>query len=424
MFRRGLTGVVSGWFLVAIAMGQPVVDAGHDGPVYITIRPEGATVRESVRAEFPGTEAVLRFAEIPVEAEPSSFIVRDRRREVRLLDWWTAGVTDRGMPVAERKGSAVALDFTREPAVAGPGWSARMQAAGAGRTSFDLIYRMTGLSWRVYYDVLVRGNPAGMTNPVAIDVEGWVEIDNRTARNFSNVHLVVTGPDTLGRVEPVKPPGFLELDEDNPMSDVWRFQPPDPLMPHRYVINKGLSLPAGRVTTIPYVQVARRPVERRLLIRAENIPTDTRQRGASPSMLLALENNREYAGGRAAPPGRAAIHLGSRATMFQEAWFKHTPARAEILIDMGVVPGVHVRRVTRGRIERVDGGYEQVYEIRIENTLDQSLQLVIDETPPFVQNWTLLRATQSHEMRDRRIIFTPTIRPRGEAVFQYTLRIL
>lgn len=386
-------------FVAGVAAAQPVVEALHDGPVQITIRPDGAIVRESLRAEFSGVEALVRMPQIPGGADLSTLVLRDRRREMRLLDWWQASGT------------------------AG-GWMAHMQTAGPGRKSFDVVYRMTGLTWRAHYDVLVRGALADVTNAVSMDIEGWIEVENRTAREFREVQLTVIGPDTLGRIDPGKAPGFLDLDEDNPMSDVWRYQPLPAAMPHRYEVGRGFTLPAGRTTMLPYLQVARGAVERRWLIRAEQIPTDGRQRGAAPTLFLAFENARDLAGGRATPPGTASIHLGNRNTLFQKAWFKHTPARSEIMIDTGAVPGLHVRRVTRDKVDRVDGGYEQVYELRVESTLDQPVPLIIDETPPSGRSWTLLRATEPYDMRDRRIIFTPSVKPRAETVFNYTLRVM
>jgi hypothetical protein len=402
--------------------------ASPEGPVSITLRPDGATVRETVQVDLPAAVSRIHFPGIPAGADLSSIAILDRRRDVQLVDWSPAEPWQRNAMDFSIEGPAATLHFEQRVvstnAHAARGVVATLTGRTSGRRSFDVAYRTTGLPWRIHYDVLVRGDLARLQDPVSIDVDGWVEVENATGRDYTGVSLSVVGPDTLGEPDPVRPPGILELDEDSPLADLWRFQPPAPRVPHRYEIGRGIDLPAGRAVLIGYLNIVRRPVQQRLIVRAADIPTDVRTRGAAPQRIITFENAEDFAGGRSIPPGPAAIHLGSRASLYQLAWFKHTPVKSLIQIELGQADGIFVRRVARRRVERVEGGFEQVFELRIENTLEQKAQIIIDEVPPLGEGWTLLRASHAYETRDRRIVFTPTVNAGAELVVNYTVRVL
>lgn len=401
------------------------VNAINEGEVRMVIRPDAATVRETFRAPVGSPRAVVRFPQLPSDVDPSSIMLIDRRRALQLVAWQREGLATNLRSGVSMNTNDVHIHLRPAASSDWPVISATFDNAEPGEKRFDLVYQMTGLVWQASYDVLIRGSLTGKTESISVDVDGMIEVSNGSTRTFSNVTLWVIGPDTLGQAPLEKPPGILELSEDNPMGELWRHQAPEPLAPNRYEVGRNLTIQAGRSTMFSYVAVNRRPVEQRLLIRAEDIPTDTRGPGGQPSLFILLQNKRDYAAGRAAPPGPAAIHVGSRsAAIYQKAWFKHTPVDGEISIDMGRAEGVQVRRVTRSRTERADGGYEQIIELRISNTQDDPVRIVIDEAPPVSYTWTVLRASLGYDGLNRRMIFATEVSPHAERVINYTVRVM
>jgi hypothetical protein len=407
-----------------VASADDAVTAVSAGPAIITISEVAAVVREPFTVTLSDTNSVIRISDLPREADFASLMLLDRRGELSLMEWQSPLRSPRKGMRSEISGNRVQISFESEPHDPSVVVQAVVKSLIPGPKKFDLVYVMTGLVWRASYDVLLRGNLADITSPMSIDVDGWIEISNASSRTFAKAAISVIGSDSLGEKPPAKEPGILELDDNSPLSDMWRYFPPEPKLPHIYTIKSPVTLPAGQAVLISHVSVARKPVDRILVFRAEAIPTDSRSRGAKPSQIIRFDNASDYGGNRSVPPGPALIHLGNqRSSLHQKAWFEHTPSQGEITVDMGKVDGILARRVDRGRVEIIGGGYEQVFEVRLDNQLEKPVTVILDEQPPISLAWSILRSNNTFEQRDRRLIFQPAIPARSNIVIQYTLRV-
>ncbi len=424
MTRRELLLLLVSGAWAAGANAAPVVEAVPAGELIILLEQQRAVIRESISVMIPEAGAVVQVPFFPAEADPSSLSILDRRREVRLLEWRLPPSPGRGGMKAATAGRLVKVDLDPVPSWPSSGVELSLQSASAGSKRFDIVYIITGLSWKVTYDVLLRGDLRDITSPMSIDVEGWVEISNSTQRSFRDARVVLVGADTLGYAPEPKEPGFLDLDENTPLADMWRYQKREPQAAHFYSMDGRITLPAGETKLDSLVSVTRKPVDRIFVLRAEDIPTDTQSQFAMPQQIIQFKNAADYGGNRAVPPGRAMIHVGSqRSALYQQAWFKHTPAQGDISLDMGKLPGIRARRVDRGRREMAGGYLEHVFELRIDNTFDKPVQVIVDEQPPLSLSWSPLRANQPYEQRDRRLVFNPKINAKTEVTIQYTLRV-
>lgn len=424
-FRQVVLSAAAAVFLTdSPLLADAAVMARREGQVHVAIRDQAAVVRETLAVSLTGTSTLVRIPEVPSGIDASSLTLIDRRGELNLESWRFLSAPGPSAPEIRNSGNAVRIRFDAEDIGRGLGLDAVVSSQSAGTRRFDIVYVLTGISWRASYDVLVRGNPADISEAISVDVDGWVEVENLSGKAFPDARLLLVAADTMGRSHPERPPGILELDPESPLADLWRFSPQPELTPYHYVLDHEVDLPAGEALAMSRVAVRRKPVERILLVRAEEIPTDVRSAGASPSQIIQFKNEKDVGGGSAIPAGKALIYLGSQRTvMHQEGWFKHTPVAGDIRIDLGKVPGIEVRRLERGRVDRVDGGYEQVYELRIANTLGQEAAMLIDEQPPTTMAWTILRAGQPYDQTNRRLIFNPRVAARSETVIQYTVRM-
>jgi hypothetical protein len=418
------------WLIVLVAgstgprSAASPVDVASSGPVRLILYEHHAVVRETISATLPATSTVIRLTDFSKEVDASSLALVGRRGDLRLREWRLPSVSSPDTIRASVAGQKVQIDMQPAPTPLESGIELTLDTASPGEKRFDLVYIMTGVTWKVTYDVLLRGDLSDISSPLSIDVDGWIELSNTTARTFRNARLSLIGVDTLGESPEPKSPGILELDDNTPLADMWRYQEPESRPSHVYPFDKVIDLPAHRTTLFAFVSVVRKPVDRILVLRAEEIPTDTRSHYATPSQLIRFENAKDYGGNRAVPPGTAMVHLGNqRLSLHQKAWFKHTPAQGEIRLDMGKLNGVRARRVDRGRRDVAGGYVEQVFELRIENTFDKPIMLIIDEQPPTTLTWTPQRANHPYERLDRRLIFKPTIEPKSELIIQYTVRI-
>lgn len=424
MMRVRILRVILAALATAGDCGLAQVAATSRGGVRIYVHENGALVRESFQVALTAPEQVVLFPGIPTGAEVGSVQLLDRRREVTLKEWYRQWRGDNDVRSAAAGDGRITVLLPLDHAAEAGDLAAVLATRAFGVKQFDLLYQVTGLTWRATYDVLVRGDLSRLSEPISVDVQGWFVISNETSRTFTNASLVVTGPDTLGKTPEVNAPGMLWLDDDSPMSDLWRDQPDPPLVPHRYEVGAGLDLPAGRGTLFSCMAATRQPVDQQLIMRSTDIPTDVRGLGRTPSLLVSFNNKREFSRGRALPPGKAMIYVGSQSfALYQKAWFKHAPPEAEIRIDLGRIEGVYVRRIDRGRVIRPDGGYEQVYELRINNELSHPVRILVDDAPLPALSWNVLRASQAYELINRQLVFSTTVKSRTEGAIDYTLRV-
>jgi len=417
--------------LVASAIAPPTrsepVVALADGPMTLLVDAHRAVVRSTYTVTLADTNGRVRIADVPPEADLSTLSVIDRRRELRLQAWTRTAGAPRPPPIVTRAaGRQITADWNPEPDLArlDPGIDLTLRVLEPGAKRFDLVYVVTGLSWRVTYDVLLRGELRDVAGPMSMDVEGWVEVSNATSRAYQNARLLLVGTDSLGYTPEPKAPGLLELDDNTPLADLWRHQVPEPTTAHFYTVDERVDLAAHAARLVSLVSVTRKPVERMLIIRAEDIPTDARTRFAHPSQIIRFANANDYGGNRAVPPGRALIHIGNQRTaLHQQAWFKHTPANGEITLDVGTMPEIRIRRVDRGRRTLPGRFYEHQFELRMENRFPFPVTLTVDEQPPFRLAWVPVRSSQPYEQRGRRLVFRPTVSANSELVLTYTLRV-
>lgn len=181
-----------------VAFTQDAVEARSSGPVFISIRPDVAIVRESFEVRLPAREARIRLPEIPPSAHDESLQIFDTRRELKLTAWSRVIESAKG-PVITTPENKLEISFDH---LAGETLKGTLEIQVAARTAgskrFDLVYPVTGLTWQASYDVLVRGSLTNLAETVSVDVDGLIDVRNTTGRNYENVRLEVIGPDTLG----------------------------------------------------------------------------------------------------------------------------------------------------------------------------------------------------------------------------------
>jgi len=421
MTLLGAVGVIA-------PVGAEAMDDAEPRPgARITIRQDHAVIRESWRVSLTGIVSACALKDFPADADPASVFLDGSRDGLTLIELNQANAAASPAISTVHSGRAVRIDFDRAPVkVSKPdtrGLRAVLSGTGAGPAAFDLIYKTTGITWDVHYDVVVRGDLADFEHTLSVDVEGRVNLLNHSTRSFHGASIGLAIGDSEGQEQPAKKPGFLLLEEDSPLADLWRYFEPEPLIPHFYVLPDRHDLPPGRLVSIAHVAVQRKPIDRQVFIRSDLIPTDARSASGIPRLLIKLKNESDYGRGKPVPPGPASVYLGSQqSTIYQQAWFNHTPAGGDVEIDMGAFDGLSVRRFSRDRIERIDG-YEQAYELRIENRNKQRVPLKIDEAPPITETWVYLRSSAPADKQGRRLGFTLSIPAESQMIVQYAVRV-
>ena len=289
----------------------------------------------------------------------------------------------------------------------------------------DVIYRVAGFDWSCSYQIRIRGEQADEKEPISVDILGWAKIVNPCNRSFDRATVRLIGPDVgEGARGYQKQPGFLSLDEFNPLADLWREEPPEVPVEYEYEVQEKSRIPANSDIQLVLVDARRNPAEQIHFMDSEGYPLSRAGRDAPLKKIIVFENSGRQGLGIPLPAGSAEIYTGGgRTHLQQDAWIPHTSAGGEIRIDLGIEPGVRGLRQTVGRTPLVSGYYQETFRIMVKNRMDRLVRVEIDEKPPVNLEWSVVRASHSYKLDAHRILFSPDVEAENDLQLEYRLRI-
>jgi len=398
----------------------------------LTVGHGWALVRELRSVSIMAGEQELFFEDIPAAADLSSFIARARHVPLRLLDWgWVDATRHAPAAVALAVDAADTLNATRQsaaalpPEPAGPLRVRISSPLNVGRVTLELLYVVPGFDWSVSYQLSVRGDQAEENEPVSIDLTGMARVFNPTGREYVDALVTLVGEVARpGPPPPAADPGFLELNLDNPLSDLWLEVPVRAGAGYAYRLPGRQRITARARTGVLFAQVARRPAERIYVMQSERFPVDSSRLGYPLSKVIQFRNTTANGLGLALPPGVVQIFAGGQRThLLQQGWFSHAPAGGTIRVELGPSDEVRALRRTRSVNLRVDGAVESDFQIVILNTRERAVRLELDENPPVGLEWEVLRANRNYELRQQRLFFRTEVEPRAQLEVDYRILI-
>lgn len=422
------------WGLVLSFAAASVAAAAEE--VTLTLGDGWGVVREVRTVELKAGEQEIVFGEIPAEADLSTLAIRSRRVSVDLLSWAWVEEGAQAQRVADEDGLVTmgradgAARWTPGESAPVPGMQTLrrvrcvIRSSGAGRRPLELLYRVDGVSWSCHYQALVRGELAEEREALAVDFAGAARIQNGTARGFADVLVRLVGPGRLPEPGRDPGPGYLMMDEDHPLADLWRSAEPEVGPEYEYRPVRRVTLVARAATEVPLAGAERVPAAPLYAMRSEDVPLAARGAGTPLTKMIVFKNAVRHGLGSALPPGPVDVFLGGmRRQMLEGAAIPFTAADGEIRIALGSDPGVRGRRRAVAHTEAAQGSYEAVYEIVVDNERDSPVVVEISEKPPPILEWNLLSSTAACTERAQRLFFRQTVAAGSFSTIQYTLRV-
>ena len=254
------------------------VAASAQSPVranFLLIGQGWAVVREFRNITLAGGEQDVVLDGIPQEADLSTLMVLSRGVSIDLLQWQRVGATNDVHHAGED--ASVGLDAgtgtvtwkpSCQPVPGGQGLGllpvkcrvrSTTRSEGGG---LYVIYTTTGLSWSAEYQVSIRGERTDEKEAMSVDLSGVVRILNGTVGNYPNAVVRLLSSGLAPRRRDLEAPGFLMLDEDSPLSDLWRPAPADSGTPFEYDLPARVSVQPGVETDVSLVRTLRTPASR------------------------------------------------------------------------------------------------------------------------------------------------------------------
>ena len=282
--RRCISGTVLA-ALTVLASARAAVAVIPGGERSLVIGPGWALVRERQEWRLLEGEQEVVLGDVPAGADLSTLVIRSARVPLQLLGWEREGAAAAGPSDGfQVSGDGRSVSWHRG---AGTGGSAACAAAGSGpvrcRVSspissdalgVDISYVIRGFDWSAHYQIVLRGEAFEEAAPASMDLDGWVRIHNPCARAFDRVHIRLVGNPRPPAQGGAPDAGFLMLDDDSALSDLWRERVPEPETEFEYEMAGPFGLPAQADTALPLVTASRACVQRTYTLLSEDFPLD------------------------------------------------------------------------------------------------------------------------------------------------------
>ncbi|MGD9874905.1 MAG: hypothetical protein AB7T27_11660 [Kiritimatiellia bacterium] len=387
----------------------------------LTVGPDSTIVQEWRTIPLKRGEQEIELAGLPAEADISSLQIRLKRRELPVLSWSAEdappqthfsrrggnAVWSRDVPAAEKEGPRRMV-------------RCRVDSPSSGKLELQLVYLVSNITWSASYQAAVRGELAD-DQPVSVDLWSKILLENGTSLSFDHARLYLAGP--APRSSDPKPPGFLMLNDESPLSDLWKPPRAKPDPQYVYAVPDPVQISPGQ-TDIAFLTTERLPSRPVYRMTSDAVPVSSRRRGWPLELLLILRNGKSSGLGLLLPPGPVDIHRGGLwGPLIDRGWLPHTPVDGEIRISLGESDDVLGWRRDLGRARAdVDAWYLD-YEVEIRNLRNSSVTVEVEEIPPVPLSWNLISSTENYVRRAGMLRFRQELPGDSRHSIEYRLQV-
>jgi hypothetical protein len=307
-----------------------------------------------------------------------------------------------------------------------------VQSEQGGTQEVELTYLTGGLSWTADYNVLLN------TDNSALDLNGWVTLNNTSGATFHDAQLKLVAGD-VNRLPDVQARAFDQAEMGLAIA-----QAPAPAVEQREFFEYQLYEVARHVT------VADNETKQVEFVTAANVPAHTffvydssapfygysyqiTDQYYGQSGITDVQNYLEFTTGEESgvgadlPAGRIRVYqedLDGAALLIGENSIDHTPEGEDITIYLGNAFDLVGER-TQTNFQLISGNVlEETYEIRLRNRKDdETVEIRVPERLFRWSNWEILQASTDYtQLNSSTIEFRVDVPPGGETVISYTVR--
>lgn len=282
------------------------------------------------------------------------------------------------------------------------------QSGASGQELCQVTYTTEAISWKADYSAVLNENED------ALDLSGWVTIDNKSGAGYSNAAIKLIAGDVRRIVErPTYPAGRGMMMEKMAFDDSRGFEEKAFMEYHLYTL--------GRTSTINNNQV--KQIE--LIDPAENVPVkklfvyEWQKKADKVQVKLEFENREENGLGIALPKGKVRVFKKDPADesleFVGEDEIDHTPRKEKLSLYIGDAFDIAVEhKVTdskQGRRQRTE-----THEVELRNRKDEAVEVFVDHQFGMYVDWKMDSASQDYEKRDARTVRFKVHVPADETV--------
>ncbi|MCB1068973.1 MAG: hypothetical protein H7A43_04790 [Verrucomicrobia bacterium] len=481
--QSGMCAILVGLGLIGPVHGQVVVDVSPPQGITLSIYDEGfALVSESRRAVLEQGDQDLRVTQLPALIDVSSvthasvgrstdFDVLEKRflydyadaeslfsrlrgvdvsiladgreisgearylRDQRGAEWISLNRAD-GLSLFPLDGiTSLTAERSRLIAYPEPTMIWRTRTTQEGPKTFRVGYRTDGISWKAYYDILLRRSTA--------DFFAKVELENQSGVDYEDarVRMIMTEKGLLAPLNRVVHAGREEVPAMRYVyglpQPVWE-QSVAGLTPEEiFELPRNVNLPEQDRVFVHFASATDMPMEKFFLY--DGVKFDRFQRNRRNDWnygtefhqvvetYVEFENSEARGIGRSLPPGWLRLfdaREDGAVDFLGEAFMLPVAVGEKGRVRLGPARGLIGER-ERMSYEEVTPlhEYEESFEIRLINTSEEDAEIRVVEHLYRWQNFELVKSDTEYEtIGPQTIEFRPTVKAGGRRSIHYTVR--
>ncbi len=283
----------------------------------------------------------------------------------------------------------------------------------SGKQEFQLSYLTSGVRWISDYVATVDDKDQ------ALDLIGWVTIDNRSGTEYENAKLKLVAGE-VNRVQNNQPMMVKSMRAEAMMMDAGmapQFQEQSFFEYHLYTLQRPATVKNNELKQIEMMTARAVPVKK--VYKVEN--------GSKPQVKLEFSNKKENSMGMPLPKGRVRLYKKDKEGTLQfigEDQIEHTPKDEKLSLLLGNVFDVAVER-QQTNYNQIQPGkvWEETWEVKLRNRKEENIQVLVAENLYGGREWKITKNSHAFEKKSAQRIEAVVDVPKGqEVIFNYTVK--
>jgi hypothetical protein len=273
-----------------------------------------------------------------------------------------------------------------------------LQSQRAGAQQVELSYLAGGLSWQADYVAELSADDN------ALDLNGWVTLNNRSGTAFANAKLQLVAGD-VNRVRDKMERGRLANMVAEVAAPAAKAMTQESLFEyHLYTLGRPTTLADNQTKQVALLNASAVPAKKELLLQGSphyysdsvgNIGTKIKV-----GVFMEFANRENARLGMPLPKGVVRVYKRDSAGNAQfvgEDRIEHTPKNETVRLQLGSAFDVTADKKQTDFKRREPGlrAYESAYEILLRNAKTEAVSVMVREPVP--GDWTMLEESSKHE---------------------------
>ncbi|MFA5320716.1 MAG: DUF4139 domain-containing protein [Candidatus Omnitrophota bacterium] len=328
--------------------------------------------------------------------------------------------TSAGISLISRSDNIREISFPELPQglISKPALSWILSSNREGKQLVEVSYLARNINWLADYIAVIN------RDDTAIDLSGWVSIDNRSGADYRDAVLKLIAGD-VNRAAEERPAVMYDAVQMKVASGA-QFEEKAFFEYHIYSLPRPVTVRQNQTKQISLLSAGDIPVKKTFIFENGGQPYPGAAEGERKiSVMLELRNNKESKLGIPLPKGRIKAYKQDADSSLQfvgEDSLGHTPEDEAVKIKLGdAFDAVGERKVINSR--QGENWSEESIEISLRNHKEKNIEVRVIEHLERAANWKITQNSHSFSKKDAGSVeFNISVPGKGETKLNYTVK--